>query len=257
MIASSVLAFTVATLGIGPLPTRDVTQPPPYDQFLIVPLRIHILTAPDLDLADCKLRDADITRIARKLNTIWSKAGILFGVESIVRESAVQRDRFRLVAELDEGQIGIEHFLLLLPKQSRVSDGLHAFFFHELPFNGAYLGEDSVIVQEGAQLNEVEGGIDEPIPRVLGNTLGRALGLRHRPGPRTSLLASGTTGIILEPAEVARAQRVARTITGVMSVAAARGAAEAAQAAGQVDQARRLRLWLAEVPGAPSTAAKR
>jgi hypothetical protein len=124
MTASSVFCLAFATLGISPLPTRDVTQPTPYDQFLIVPLRIHTLTAPDLDLTDCKLRDTDITRIVRKLNTIWSKAGILFGVD-----------------------------LLLLPKQSRVSDGLHAFFFHELPFNGAYLGEDSVIAQQRAQLN--------------------------------------------------------------------------------------------------------
>ena len=63
----------------------------------------HVLSAPDLELANCKLKDADVTRIVGKLNTIWHKAGIHFGLESIVREPAAQRGRFRLMAELRRG----------------------------------------------------------------------------------------------------------------------------------------------------------
>jgi hypothetical protein len=38
--------------------------------------------------------------------------------------------------------------------------------------NGSALVDDIVIVTKQAQLNPVEGGIDEPIPRVLGFTIG-------------------------------------------------------------------------------------
>jgi len=243
---SLVVAIGIAALGVGP----DPEQPPASDQFLIVPLRAHVLTAPDLELADCNLKDADVTRIIGKLNTIWDKAGIHFGLESIVREPAAQRDRFRLLAELNQGRLALSDYQLVLPRQSRVFDGLHAFFVHQLPFNGAYLGDDCVIVQERPQLKAVEGGSDEPLPRVLGSTLGQALGLERRREPETSLMASGTNGVALDAGEVERARRVAKTIKGVMTFAETGQAAEAAQAAGQSDRARRLRSWLAEIPGA-------
>jgi hypothetical protein len=141
------------------------------------------------------LKGADVTRIVGKLNTIWNQAGIHFGLESIVREPAAQRERFRLMAELQRGELEMSDFQLLLPRQCRVFDGLHAYFFHELPFNGAYLGDDCAIVQEGARLKAVEGGNDEPLPRVLGFALGQALSLQARREPETSLMASGTTGV--------------------------------------------------------------
>jgi len=251
MIATSfVLMIGISTLGQQPEPPRDRVQSPALDRFLIVPLRIHVLTAPDLELADCNLTDADVTRIVGKLNTIWGKAGIHFGLESIVREPAAQRDRFRLLAELKGGELQTSDFQLLMPRQSRVFDGLHAFFIHEVPFNGAYLGDDCALVQEGARLRAVTGGSDEPLPRVLGFTLGQALGLEPRREPETSLMASGTCGVALDAGDVERARRVARTINGVMTFAETRQAAEAAQAVGQIERARRLRSWLTEIPSA-------
>jgi hypothetical protein len=110
------------------------------------------------------LKDADVSQIVGKLNAIWHKAGLHFGLESIVREPAAQRERFRLMAELQRGALEMSDFQLLLPRQSGVFDGLHAYFFHELPFNGAYLGDDCAIVQEGARLKAVEGGSDERQP---------------------------------------------------------------------------------------------
>ena len=170
MIAAPVcLVIGLATLAGGPEALHDPAQPIAADRFLIIPLRAHVLTAPDLELANCKLKDADVTRIVGKLNTIWNKAGIHFGLESIVREPAAQRGRFRLMAELKEGEPEMSDFQLLLPKKGRVFDGLHVFFFHELPFNGAYLGDDCSIVQEGARLKPVEGGIDEPLSRCSGS----------------------------------------------------------------------------------------
>jgi enoyl-CoA hydratase/carnithine racemase len=98
--------------------------------------------------------------------------------------------------------------------------------------NGSALVDDIVIVTEQAQLKPVEGGIDEPIPRVLGFTIGVALGLEARRVPETSLLALGTTGTDLSAGDIDRARRVAKTVTGVMTIDETQKAAAAAQAAG-------------------------
>jgi len=246
--ASLVLALGFSIVADNPFSARVVAGPPAPAEFLIVPVRVHVLSSPDLELANCKLRDSDLSRVIAKLNAIWSQAGITFGVESIVREPAAQRDRFRLLVELTQGQLDMADLELLLPKPSRVFDGLNVYFFHDLPFNGSYLGGDCVLVQEGAQLNEVKGGSDEPMARVVGHCAGRALSLLPRRGPETSLMALGTTGIDLDADELGRARRVAKTIPGVMTMAEARKAADAAQAAGDAARAKLLKSWIDAVP---------
>ncbi len=256
MVTSSLL-FTIAMASVagGPRPSSAAEQAPAADSFLIIPLRAHLLSSPNLPLADCKLRDQDVTRVVGKLNTIWHPAGIYFGLESTVHEPAVQTERFRLMAKLNGGMPSASDLQMLMPKETRVFDGVQAYFFHALPMNGAHLGDDIVVVQEGAQLNEVKGGIDEPMPRVLGFALGTALGLEPRREPQTSLLAPGTTGIELDEADVDRAQRVAKTVEGAMTRAEAQQALDAAQKAGKTDRAKLLRGWLAEID-APNRAVR-
>ncbi len=203
IVTSFVLALGISMVADGPGSARVTTGQQAPAEFLIVPVRVHILTAPDLELANCKLRDSDITRVIAKLNAIWRQAGITLGVESIVREPAAQRDRFRLLVVLTHGQLDLADLELLLPKPSRVFDGLNVYFFHDLPFNGSYVGGDCVLLQEGAQLNEVAGGSDEPMARVAGHCVGRALGLPPRREPQTSLMALGTTGFALDADESA------------------------------------------------------
>jgi hypothetical protein len=255
IVSSMILAIGLATVAEEFQPIGAVKQPPAVDQFLIVPLRVHILTSTELGLANCKLRDVDVTRIVGKLNSIWNKAGIHFGLESIVREQPVQVDRFRVIVELKKRQFEMSDFAMLLPKPSRAFDGLQVFFFHSLPFNGTYLGDDCAIVQEGAELNQVRGGIDEPLPRVLGFSFGRALGLDPRDGPETSLLFPGTNGINLDAGEIEQARKVARTVKGAMTLGELRKTADAAQKSGQAERAQKLATWLREIssskPGVP------
>src|SRR5262245_32543214 len=95
-------AIVLALLAVLPaIDEADATEPPPYDQFLVIPLRVHILKADDLAEVDCKLADADIERVVGKVNGIWHNAGIHWGLESIVREAAAGQDRFRLVRDLE------------------------------------------------------------------------------------------------------------------------------------------------------------
>ena len=94
---------------------------------------------------------------------------------------------------------------MLAPAASRSLDRPARLLPARLPVNGVYLGDDFALVKETASSAQVEGGIDEPIPRVTAHELGHALGLPHRQD-RTNLLASGTTGITFNEAEVKTAQ---------------------------------------------------
>ena len=136
IVSSMIVAIGLVTFVDEPKPADVVSQPPALDQFLIVPLRVHIFVSPGFEQVNCKLGDADVTRIVGKLNSIWNKGGIHFGLESIVREQPAHTDRFRLILEMKKGEFELSDFVMLLPKPSRVFDGLQVFFFHELPFNG-------------------------------------------------------------------------------------------------------------------------
>lgn len=226
----------------------DVTAPPPFDSFLVIPLRVHVLSATDLPEVDCKLCDEDVARILGKVNGIWNKAGLHWGLDALIREPAARRDRFRLAREVG-GARNLGVYRLLVPEASRDFDGLHVYYIHRFPVNGVWLGDDTAFVQETAKLRAVEGGIDEPVPRVTAHELGHALDLPHRQA-RTNLLASGTTGTLLNTREVETARTAAERIKGVRTVARVRAEADAAEAAGDAARARKLWTWLAEIPGA-------
>ena len=102
---------------------------------------------------------------------------------------------------------------MLLPRASRVFDGLHVYYFHELPFNSAYMGDDVVFAIEGAQVQEIPGGGKDPIARVTAHALGNLLGLRNVE-ERRNLMGNGTSGIALTGSQAESASKVARTMHG-------------------------------------------
>ena len=251
------LGWTVGLAGAGaskadePKPTPKPVEPPAFEDFLVIPLRFHVLGAPDLPEIDCRLSDADLTRIVGKVNRIWGQAGIHWDLETIVREPAARLDDFRKASD-GQSSRSLDVLRLLAPESSRTGDGLHVYYVHKFSVNGVYLGDRTAFVQETASLRPVEGGIDEPIPRVTAHELGHALGLPHRQD-RTNLLASGTNGILLNMSEIERARSVARKVAGVRPAPELKKAAEAALESGDTAKARRLRARLSEIPGAPKS----
>jgi hypothetical protein len=231
-------------------------QDVPTEQFVVIPLRVHVLTDPNIDIANCKMTEADVKRVVGNVNAIWHKAGIHFGVESVLREPAAQHERFRLTAELDGGQVGAADLWMLTPRASRSFDGLHVYYFHELPFNSAYMGDDVVFAHEQAEVSQVPGGSKDPVARVTAHALGNLLGLPNNNQPR-SLMGGGTSGIALNGSQAEAARKVARTIAGATTIAGLQKAAKAAETKGDAATARRLRSWLAEVPGAGAADARR
>ena len=134
-------------------------QDVPAADFVIIPLRVHVLRSAEIDQANCRLTDAEVARVAGNINAIWHKAGIHFGVESILCEPAAQQERFRVTAAASGGEIGAGSLWMLLPRASRAFDGVHVYYFHELPFNSAYMGDEVVFSNEGAQVHEVPGAV--------------------------------------------------------------------------------------------------
>ena len=245
-LAVAIVAFSQRARGDEPAKPAEVASPPRYETFLVIPLRVHILSADELPDVDCKLRDEDATRILGKVNGIWNKAGIHWGLDALVREPAAEAARFKRAHELD-GPRNLGLYKLLVPDSSRAGVGMHVYYIHKFAVNGVWLGGGTAFVQETARLRPVEGGIDEPVPRVTSHELGHALGLPHREN-RTNLLASGTTGTTLNTAEIEMARAKARTIEGVKTVADFKTEAEAAEASGDRARARAVWTWLGQIP---------
>ncbi|MDR3636489.1 MAG: Matrixin [Isosphaeraceae bacterium] len=255
--AACVLVFALVPDPIvhGEEAPPDVTTTPPYDDFYVIPLRVHVLTSKELSDVDCRLSDSDVSRVLSKVNAIWHRAGIHWGLESLRREPAAREPRFKLARDLDgPGNLGL--FRLLMPEESRHFAGLHVYYIHKFAVNGVWLGEGIAFVQETAALRPVEGGIDEPLPRVTAHELGHGLGLSHRQD-RTNLLASGTTGTLLNTEEVKTARSHAARLDGSRTVAALRAAAEEAESKQDDGQALLSWRWLAEVPGQGSDEARK
>jgi hypothetical protein len=227
----------------------DVTEIPPRDTFLLVPLHIHILSCKDRPEIDCKLTDADIARIVGKINGIWHKAGIHFCYDAPLREEAEDVAAFAKRAAKPVGPDGppLGIYRLLAPAKTRTLPGLHVYYVHQLPPNGVYLGSNICFVKETASLRKVEGGIDEPLPRVSAHELGHGLSLPHRQNI-TNLMASGTTGTLLNEDEVEKTRHHAMQMEGTMTVEQCQSAIDAATKDEKTERGKALARYLDELP---------
>lgn len=203
-------------------PTSQAQEKPPEieiklarsaDEFLILPLKIYRLKAADVpDVDSLQLKDSDIHRILAKVNTVWAAAGIYWQLESIENVNAENLGRLKLLGLADAPDSQKKPHLAfrdIIPESTRKNyPGYRVYFIHDFDVNGVYFGRREAMVKETAALRPVEGGIDEPIPRVTSHELGHGLGLPHRQD-RFNLMASGTTGTLLNTNEIAKAREFA------------------------------------------------
>lgn len=252
------MAVFSASLG-GDVPAADVTKVPPFDQFVVIPLRVHVVVSPGFAMTNTQITDAEVAKSLPAINAIWGKAGINFGLDSIVREPAGQVERFQLFVKLNNGEFAnFDPFAMLLPQTpSRAFDGLHLYILHELPVNGFYIpAADAAVTLEKPGLRPVKGGSNDPMARVAARFLGEAIGLPPGREDEVGLASGGTNGVGLSEPEIARVRQFARTIPGASGANDLAKQAEAAAKAKDIDKARRLYTWLTAAPATGPGAAE-
>src|SRR5438552_3575991 len=112
--------------------------------------------------------------------------------------------------------------------------------------NGIYFPE-AIFVKDTASLRKVEGGIDEPLPRVSSHELGHAFGLPHRQDT-TNLMASGTTGTWLNGEEIKQVRETARKFDWIESASDLMEKANGLFSANKIQEAAALYSRLATIP---------
>ena len=173
------------------------TRQQSYSGFWVVPVRVHLLRASQLPAANCAINSQDVHRIFTKSAKIWRQARIELELESIVEEEAANQDR----TLTEDDRVTLASVKSLRPASAGDARVIHVYYLRRMASNGVFGGLDAIFVQQESRLQPVEGGIDEPLPRVTAHELGHAFGLPHRESV-TNLMASGTTGFTLDAEEI-------------------------------------------------------
>lgn len=190
-------------------PVARVVQPEAKPPVLTLPVRVHLVQSKTTPAMHTTMTEADVRRIFGKLNMVWSQAGIRFEIESIVRTEA------EVLSPKLEAKEEFMRVNAMIPRASLCATALNVCYVKEVKPNG-FFHRGLIVVKDTASLRPVEGGIDEPLPRVTSHEIGHALGLAHRQD-RTNLMASGTTGFSLNDAEIKAAREFAVKIQNLAS----------------------------------------
>ena len=213
-----------------------------FDEFLLVPVRVHLLSAKDSPAIQTTLTEKDISRIWKKVNGVWSQAGLHFYLESLVREEATHPETHPQPEDQADGKT----LLGLRPVASRATNMFHVYYLKDMGVNGIYFLQ-AIFVKDTASLRRVEGGIDEPLPRVTSHELGHAFTLPHRQN-NTNLMASGTTGTWLNEEEIDQARKAARSLSWIVVAPDMMKQAEALFRANKLKEATTWYSRLATIP---------
>ena len=209
------------TAALAPTPTSTPaptpTPAPPasrfsYDEFRILPLRIHLLHSETVTDLNALSTDDDIVKVLAKINGIWSQAGIQFFLKSMIRETVINEFAYTgFKREVPLPMLG-----LLRPRGSQGGGMFHVYYLHDFQANGVFIPGVAIFVKELSELREVDGGsIDlPPMARVTGHELGHGLGLTHlsdadrlMPGSDSKLMADATTGTFLDDEDILTARQ--------------------------------------------------
>ncbi|PYI87701.1 MAG: hypothetical protein DME26_05335, partial [Verrucomicrobia bacterium] len=218
------------------------TNPFSFNDYLLAPVRVHLLSAKDSPAIQTTLTEKDITRIFGKMNGVWAQAGLHFYLESLVREEVNVQE----VSPQPGEPTGRRWLLGLRPSQSKATNTFHIYYLKQMSVNGIYFPE-AIFVKDTASLRKIEGGIDEPLPRVSSHELGHAFGLPHRQNT-TNLMASGTTGMWLDEGEISRTREAARKFAWIERASDVMEKANAFFSANKIQEAATFYSRLATIP---------
>ncbi len=155
-------------------------------------MRLHLLQSSELEALDATLTDDEVGEVIQAVNEVWTQAGVVWQIELIVREPALNPDVFRQVLNDPHGN-STSLVAAVLPKENLRPDIWNVFLIRDFggAVGGVYLLSDRVVVS--AELDpsgnrDLSGGT----ARILAHELGHSLGLNHVPCTATgNLLAAG------------------------------------------------------------------
>lgn len=219
-----------------------------FQDFLLVPLRIHLLSATDTPALQTTLTGADVERILQKANRVWAPAGIQFFMESLVCEPAVPAKEALDPNPTKRAPAGLDSMLAHMPPATRCAEAFNVYYIKSFDVNGVFFGKpEAIFVKDTASLRKVDGGIDEPLPRVTSHEVGHAFSLVHRQDT-FNLMASGTTGTSLNEQEIRQARESAAKRAWIQSAKSWQEKAAALETAGKSAEALAVYQRLAALP---------
>ncbi|PAW90257.1 MAG: Matrixin [Pedosphaera sp. Tous-C6FEB] len=239
--AFAVWCFALGLLASAPARAQETTNGFAFADFLLAPLRVHLLTATNEPAAHTTLTSNDVTRILGKVNRVWAQAGITFYLESLRIEPAANPDGFS-----QNVKTNVDALMRLRPEASKATNVFHVYYLKQFGPNGICIRGIN-FVKDTASLRPVEGGLDEPLPRVTSHELGHALTLAHRQSI-TNLLASGMSGAWLNEAEIKQAREAAQQREWIQPAAAVLKMAEEFDRTKRVSEAKDLWRRVTHIP---------
>ncbi len=190
----------------------DSAGPSSHPDSIELAVRIHLVQSDQLDELNVRLSDAEVTELITAVNETWAQAGVVWSLESIVREDARNESLFRH-ALTDPTVSPISVLTSVLTSENLAPDIWNVFMIRDFGggLGGVYLGIEGVVVSaeiDPSGQRDIDGGM----ARILAHELGHSLGLVHVPcmalgnlmaagctlGSRTFLDATQITGVRLQ-----------------------------------------------------------
>ena len=171
----SVLAAIAVILGA----CSDSAGPPSDLDPIELAVRMHLVQSDQLDELNVRLSDAEVSELLAAVNETWSQAGVVWSLESIVREDARNESLFQ--SALTDPNVSPVSVLTSVLSAENLRLGIwNVFMIRDFggEFEGVYLGDERVVVIaeiDRSGQRDIDGGMS----RTLAHELGHSLTLFH------------------------------------------------------------------------------
>ncbi len=172
----------------------DSAGPTDQPEAIELAVRLQLVQSDELEALNARLSDAEVGELMTAVNETWAQAGIVWGLESIVREDARNESLFRR-ALTDPTVNPISVLTSVLTPENLRRDIWNVFMIRDFGgrLGGVYLPSEKVVVSteiDPLGQRDIDGGM----ARILAHELGHSLGLIHVPcTAQGNLMATGCT----------------------------------------------------------------
>ena len=128
----------------GDAPTEPVTR---QAEAIELAVRVHLVQSDQLDALNVRLSETEVAQLMTAVNETWAQAGIVWSVESIVREDA--RNEFLFLRALTDPTVSpISVLTSVLTSENLGPDIWNVFMIRDFGggVGGVYLGIEGVVV---------------------------------------------------------------------------------------------------------------